>query len=177
MIDAGPAIAIKAQLDLADLSVVRSLPDDALVELPCEFTEGPYTRYAATPGELRALIREMIAPYPDCSPQIFESHVEHETEHAVAASAVGCTGRFGFTVAPAPGKDGLYASAVYEVMSRAAVTKLALAAITAAPALLSDGDLVDLNRMGYRDAADVAGRIRASGQPLPIPASVRRGRA
>jgi hypothetical protein len=55
------------------------------------------------------------------------------------------------------------------------VTKLAAATITAAPATLSPGDLKVLRAMGYRDAADVAARVRelalSKGIHLPVPAS------
>ena len=180
---------IKAELGSEELAALRDLPgnkwptgfrdlpDDAMIRVPSEFRGNvPRRRYARTPGELRRVIREAAAFFPGLDLADFEGDITHEAEHAAAARALGCTSRFIFTVAPirdsAP--DGAWYSVPGHVYtSRKPLSKLALAAIAAAPSWLSEGDLADLHRMGYRDADDVAGRIRESGQQLPMPAGTR----
>jgi hypothetical protein len=180
---------IKAELGSEELAALRDLPgnkwptgfrdlpDDAMIRVPSEFRGNvPRRRYARTPGELRRVIREAAAFFPGLDLADFEGDITHEAEHAAAARALGCTSRFIFTVAPirdsAP--DGAWYSVPGHVYtSRKPLSKLALAAIAAAPSWLSEGDLADLHRMGYRDADDVAGRIRKSGQQLPMPAGTR----
>jgi hypothetical protein len=167
------AQAVKGKLGNEWPSEFRDLPDDAMIRVPSEFRDDvPYRSYASSPGELRRLIREAAASFPDLDPADFEDDITHETEHAVAAQALGCTSRFTFTVAPL--RDGVWYSVPGHVYtSRKPLSKLALAAIAAAPSSLSDGDLADLHRMGYKDTDDVAERIRVSGQRLPIPASAK----
>jgi hypothetical protein len=54
-------------------------------------------------------------------------------------------------------RDGSwYTVPAHTFVSQRPLTKLALAAICAAPAWLSEGDLADLHSMGYAGADDVA---------------------
>lgn len=182
--------AVRDKLDEADLAAVRrlpgnkwpagfrGLPDDAMIRVPSEFQENvPHRWHASTPEEFRRVIHEVMAHFPPFDPADFEEDIVHETEHAAAAGALGCASRFIFTAAPLRADDPdsvWYTVPAHVYTSRKSLPKLALAAITAAPSSLSDGDLADLRRMGYRDADDVARRIRESGQQLPLPKSVRR---
>ena len=156
----------------------RDLPDDAMIGVPSKFLENiPHTWYARTPDELRRVIREVLRRhFPDSDPAEYEHDIVHETEHAAAARAIGCTSRFTFTAAPFQDDDPFgvwYTVPGHVFTSRRSLPKLALAAITAAPSWLSDGDLADLLHMGYQDADDVAERIRRFGQRLPMPASAK----
>lgn len=154
---------------------VQGLPDDAPLPVPAAFpADVPDTWYASTPSELRRVIREVMeVRLPDEDPAEQDPDIEHEAEHAAAAQALGCTVRFGFTVAPF-GSVWSWGSSI-QICRGGPLPKLAFAAIAAAPARLSDGDLHDLRNLGYQDAADVADRIRRSGQRMPVPRSVSTG--
>jgi hypothetical protein len=172
---------LAALQDIPDngLAWYRDHPDDALLPSPAGFRDAPHRRYARTPDELRRLIRRALARFPGADPAAYEDQIVHETEHAAAAQALGCTSRFWFTVAPNPAVDDLsvwYTQAGHSWASPVPLTKLAVAAIAAAPARLSDGDLADLYALGYRGADDVAKRIRRSGQTLPMPAGAQTNR-
>src|ERR1019366_9505885 len=104
---------IKAELGSEELAALRDLPgnkwptgfrglpDDAMIRVPAAFRgDVPRRRHARTPAELRRVIREVAASFPDLDPADFESDIMHEAEHAAAARALGCTSRFIFTVAP-----------------------------------------------------------------------------
>jgi hypothetical protein len=160
----------------SNLAVLLDLPDDAMVSVPAEFIDLPNMRYADSGPEFRRLIREALAPFPDADLGFFEDQIPHEMEHAAAAQALGCTSRFFFKMIPQPGDDW-YGIPGHVWASRNPVSKLAIAAIAAAPTWLSLDDVADLRRMGYQDAGDVADRIRGFNRrarcPLPLPGSVR----
>jgi hypothetical protein len=138
-----------------------------------EFPYLPHARYASSPEGLRRLILDVLSPFPDADLSFLEDQIPHEMEHAAAARALGCISHFTFSMIPRPG--GWHALPGHQWASRGPLSKLAIAAIAAAPAQLSLDDLTDLRRMGYRDAADVADRIRRFNRhaqhPLPMPAN------
>jgi hypothetical protein len=155
----------------AALARFQRASDETMIRVAEEFRDLPHTRYAGDPEDFRHLIREMLRT-TSLAPGSFDDSIPHEMEHAAAAQAFGCATRFAFSVVPLP--DGLcrcYAST--EWISPRPVSKLAMAAFIAAPAVPSDGDLRDLLLMGYLDAADVAERIRRCNRtaqyPLPVP--------
>lgn len=158
------------------LPVLRDLPDDAPVRVPPGFEEEvPDGTYAATLEELRRVIGESTGPYgfADLGPADYEDQIAHEAEHAAAARAIGCDSRFLFKRGQHPARDDVwYHVTVHVYAASFPLTKLAVAAIAAAPSWLSESDRADLHCMGYQDAADVATRIRATGQHLPMPLSV-----
>lgn len=159
------------------LPLLRDLPDDAPVRVPPGFEEEevPDGTYAATLEELRRVIGESAGPYgfPDLDPADYEDQIAHEAEHAAAARAIGCDSRFLFRRGQHPARDDVWYDVTVHVYAASfPLTKLAVAAIAAAPSRLSESDLADLHCMGYQDAADVAARIRATGQHLPMPLSV-----
>jgi hypothetical protein len=156
------------------------LPDEAMIIPPARFFSSPHERYARNSEELRRLIRASLAPITDLPAwlQFFVDQVPHEAEHAAAAQKLGCTSRFTFWLTP--NRQGSWDGGLrHDWISRRPVSKLAIAAIAAAPSWLSPGDLADLNLMGYQGSEDVADRIRAfnrRGRPrLPVPVSARRG--
>lgn len=186
---ARPAIRLSAELraeldqeiitrrhDANRLPLLRGLPDDALVPVPPGFEqEVPGGTYAATPEELRRVLGESTGPYgfPDLDPADYEDQIAHEAEHAAAARAIGCDSRFLFLRGQHPARANVWYNVTCHVYAaRFPLTKLAIAAIAAAPSWLSASDLADLHCMGYQGSADVAGRIRATGQRLPMPLSV-----
>jgi hypothetical protein len=160
-----------ALLGNEDLAGIAHLPDGALIRGPDRWTRD--AQYATTTAGLRQLIRQTLAAlFPGTDPAEYEADIAHEGQHAAAAAALGCSSRFIFRVARL--RDGSwYTVPAHTFVSQRPLTKLALAAISAAPAWLSEGDLADLHRMGYAGADDVADRIRKSGQHLPVPASAR----
>jgi hypothetical protein len=170
---------VRERQDRNGLAVLRDLPDDAPVRIPDGFEEEvPYGTYASTLEELRRVIRESAVPFLGLDPADYEDDIAHEAEHAAAARAIGCASRFLFKRAPHPVRDDVWCSVTVHVYaSSEPLTKLAVASIAAAPSWMSDTDLADLQCMGYRDVEDVAARIQASGQRLPVPLSVTAGKA
>ena len=166
---------IKRSHAASRLALLRDLPDDALVRVPPGFEEEvPDGTYAATLEDLRRVIGESTGPYgfPDLDPANYEDQIVHEAEHAAAARAIGCDSRFLFKRGRHPARaDVWYHVTVHMYAASFPLTKLAVAAIAAAPTWLSESDLADLHCMGYQDAADVAARIRETGQHLPVPLS------
>lgn len=162
---------------IPDGGLLRDLPDDAVVHVT-RYTDLPHRRYADTAEGLRRLIHEMLATSPTADFDAYEDQIAHELEHAAAARALGCTSRFYFNLSPHPDVRWLWVCYTgHQYICREPLTKLAVAAIAAAPAWLSEGDLADLRSLGYRDAEDVADRIRRHNRraprPLPVPASAR----
>jgi hypothetical protein len=149
---------------------LRSAPDDAVITGWAEdFGDYPNVTYADTPDGLRTLAAILNA---ECQGQIDPHYIEeqicHEGQHADAARAAGFTKiRYGLGV----WRERRDLDIGYEITTRWQVlmehvapvrpfTKLMYAAITAAPTRLSAGDEAALREMGYRDAADVAARVR-----------------
>lgn len=143
------------------------------------FTDVPYAKYASTPEGLRSLIIETLAPFPHADLSFLQTEIQHEAQHDAAARALGCTTRFAFSMIPLPDRSW-QALPGHQWASERMLTKLAIASIAAAPACLSVNDRADLRSMGYRDAEDVAARIREFNRwarnPLPVPASVAAGK-
>jgi hypothetical protein len=154
------------------LSALRDLDDYALVNVAAGFADVPYAKYASTPEGLRRLIIETLAPFPRADLSFLRTEIQHEAEHGAAARALGCTTRFTFSMIPLP--DGSWQALPGQQWASARMlSKLGIASIAAAPACLSVNDLSDLRSMGYRDAEDVAARIREfnswARNPLPVP--------
>jgi hypothetical protein len=164
----------------SDYAALRDLPDYAMVDVSAEFSDVPHAiGYADSPAGLLPIIRAIPASYPAATEAhlaMLEAEILHEAEHAAAASALGCSSRFCITMTPLPG-GGVHARPCHSCVSSRPLSKLALASITAAPSRLSPDDLADLRDMGYRDADDVAERIREFNrracQPLPLPAGAK----
>lgn len=103
--------------------------------------------------------------------------VEHEEQHALAYRKQGViTVRYGFTLTQAlpvpiyrPYVRGMWGSEF-------GITKLHIAAVTAAPIRPSKGDMADLRMMGYKGLADVGMRLyeansNAGSNMFPLPSS------
>lgn len=149
---------------------LRDAPDDAvLVGWAEDFTDYPGVTYADTPAGLRALAAILNAECQgEIDPDYIEDQIRHEDQHAAAAREAGFAKvRYGLGV----WRERRDLDIGYEVTTRWQVcmehvaprrpfTKLMYAAITAAPGRLSVGDEAALREMGYRDAADVAARVR-----------------
>lgn len=167
-------------------AALADAPDDAAVTgWASEVSDDPNVTYVDTVAELRALTAELNA---QCQGQIstdyIEEQISHEAEHAAAARAVGFSKiRYGLGVwrkeRLADGSREVTTNwqvLIVHVAPVKPVTKLSYAAIVAAPRRLSAGDAAGLREIGYRDAADVAGRIRSlasrTGLVLPMPVSV-----
>lgn len=156
------------------LALLRDLPNDVLVRVPPGFEEVLDGTYADTMEDLRRVIGDSTGPYgfPDLDPADYEDQVEHEAEHAAAARAIGCDSRFLFRRGQHPARDDVWYNVTVHVYAASfPLTKLAIAAIAAAPSWLSESDIADLHCMGYQDAVEVATRIRVTGQHLPMPLS------
>lgn len=158
---------------------LAEMPDDAIACVPGsleDLPELPGATYAADIRGLRRIVREFTTRNYGWAEGSLLAEIPHEQEHAAAAQALGCRSRFFFRVAPTEG-GGRGACLGHSWVARAPMTKLAVASIAAAPSYLSAGDLNDIRRMGYRDADDVAGRIRlfnrTAKHPLTMPGSVR----
>jgi hypothetical protein len=152
---------------------ILALPDDAMLRSPSEFPDLPDgTRWASSPACLRHLLCEIM---PRAAADLIDDVVRHESEHAAVARALGCTSRFAvlFVEPTEPGFDSAI-SPMHWWISPHPLSKLAVAAIAAAPADPSAEDLEKLRVMGYRDAEDLANRIRKFNRharhPLPMPA-------
>lgn len=168
-------------------AALRDAPDDALVTgWAADLTDHPNVTYAESLDELRALAANLNE---ECEGQIdpdyIEDQIRHEGQHAAAARAVGFGKvRLGLGVWRSErllDGGGRQVTTNWQVFVEhaapvRAVTKLAYAAIVAAPARLSAGDADALREMRYRDAADVAERISAlaarTGVALPMPQSI-----
>jgi hypothetical protein len=149
---------------------LRDAPDDAvLVGWAQDFTDYPGVTYADTTDGLRALAAILNAECGgEIDPEYIEDQIRHEDQHAEAAREAGFARiRYGLGV----WRERRELEIGYEVTTRWQVcmehvaprrpfAKLAYAAITAAPSRLSDGDESALREIGYRDAADVAARLR-----------------
>jgi hypothetical protein len=165
---------------------LRDRPDNFVIDgyWARGFAEVENVTPAGTPEELRVL---MHALNDRCQGQIdldyLEAQIAHEAEHAAAACAVGF-GRIRYGLGEwieRHADDGAvtvttrWQVMVFHVDPLRPVSKLAYAAIVAAPARLSAGDAEALRDIGYRDAEDVATRIREfsarAGAALPMPAS------
>jgi hypothetical protein len=169
------AARLQSDATNGSLSALLALDDYAMVSVSPDFTDLPYAKYASSAEGLRRLILDTLASFPDADLGFLEGAVAHEAGHDAAARAVGCTTRFAFSVIPVLG--GWQALPSHGWVSEHPLTKLAIAAIAAAPACLSVNDLANLHCMGYRDAQDVADRIREYNRwvrhPLPVPTSQR----
>ncbi|MET9260344.1 hypothetical protein [Amycolatopsis sp. NPDC004079] len=146
-----------------------------------KFRDFPDVTWAGTLDDLRVFMVELIDEHRGrIDDGFFEQQLRHADEQATAARAVGFSKvRYGLLVRPckiARRADGTWDRSLFwqvcmqYVAPTRPVTKLAYAAVVAAPRLLSDGDASALRVMGYRDAADVARRIRqrpALGIPEP----------
>lgn len=167
---------IGERLAAMGLAAARDLPDDGLGRVPSEFRDDPDVMYASTLEGMRGVIREAARLHPWISVAACEADIAHEAEHAAAARMIGCASRFGLKVGRT-GAGATYTVMVHEFARPGMMTKLAFASMAAAPARLSEGDLADLRAMGYRDAEDVAARIREHNRhaavPLLVPLSAR----
>lgn len=166
-------------------SPLAGIPDDTVLDFP-EYPHNPVilpnTRLFDSPEELRNAAPSKLSGH-STSPYLDRGWgISHELEHAAAARAVGYTKiLYGLYHNPeaGPGEEAIRLFMWSGAPSRP-VTKLAIATVTAAPALLSPGDLETLRAMGYRGAADVAARVRElalrTGIRLPVPASLATGK-
>jgi hypothetical protein len=152
--------------------------DLALVEVSAVFTDEPDITYADTLDGMQRLIDDFVARHaarhPDADWSLLDDAVAHESEHAAAAAALGCRSRFGLRVQQIPG-NRCWVRPVHSCVSDAPLMKLAVAAMAAAPANPSEGDIEYLHDLGYAGVADVAGRILAynkyARKPIPVPVS------
>jgi hypothetical protein len=150
-------------------AALRAAPDDAVTTgWDEDFTDDPDVTYASSPDGLRELAAALNASCQwQIDPDYIESQVRHEQEHAAAALAAGFSKiRYGLFVHRAPRNvpGGVtvrtdWRMMINHVAPAGPVSKLAYAAIVAAPAVLSAGDEEALRVMGYRNAADVTKRI------------------
>jgi hypothetical protein len=153
-----------------------------MLSVSAEFSDVPHAiGYADSPAGLLPIIRGIPASYPaatEADLAWLEDGIQHEAQHAAAATVLGCSSRFCITMTPLPG-GGVHARPCCSWVSRRPLSKLAIASIAAAPSDPSPDDLADLRRMGYRDADDVAERIRRFNRraryPLPLPAGAQNG--
>lgn len=164
-------------------ALLRDAPDDALLTGWAEdFTDSEHVTCAGDLDGLRRLAAELNESCQgDIDPAYLESQVLHEHEHAQIARLAGFAKvRYGMYVRrereDLPG--GGYTVTTYwqarfeHAAPSGPVTKLAYAAIAAAPCRLSAGDKEALRDMGYRDAADVHDRLRAAGMGALCPVLV-----
>jgi hypothetical protein len=107
--------------------------------------------------------------------EYYESLIAHEGQHADAAIAQGIEEHhfsLGFAWASTSGKRLLLCEPAFRMVNFE-TTKLGLAAVIAAPADPSPGDIAQLQEIGYTGVADVAERViehnRHATTPLPMP--------
>jgi len=174
--------------DRVDLHArLRYEPDDTLLDgWGRNFAEVENVTTADTLEELHVLTRALNDRCQgQIDPAYIEAQIAHEAEHAAAARAVGFSRtRYGLGEWVERRTEGdvltvitRWQVMVFHVAPVRPVSKLAYAAIIAAPARLSAGDVESLRDMGYRHAEDVAARIRefnsSAGITLPIPTGPR----
>ena len=162
-------------------SPLVGLPDDTILdspENPAKPVIHPNTRLFSSLEELRSAAPSRLGGHSTSA--YLEWAISHEQEHAAASRAVGYTKLlYGLYHNPEAEQGELALQlGVWPGAPSRPVTKLAMATVTAAPGRLSPDDRALLQAMGYRDAADVARRVRElalrTGVRLPVPASVGR---
>ncbi len=180
---AGQSLGVEPQ-DGQYRNVLADYPDTArIVGYPTEPSPAePNEVLVDSLSELALALRvlsTMIEP-PLTTPQI-RSHLEHERAHSGAAKAAGFMGLiYGLALIMPPGRAPTWN--VFHAYHNPVEppTKLALAAVRAAPLVPSPRDIMRVQELGYEDVYDVARRIDAYNalgnvRSLPLPLSYVRG--
>jgi len=154
---------IEDPTDRSVFPALRDYQDSALlVNLwTDDFQDYPCVTPASDIRELRRLARELNRFCEwQIDPGYIESEIRHEAEHAAMAQSLGFRKvRFALYVRQ-EGCETHWRMITQHVDPSRDITKLELAAVTAAPGRLSAGDSKALADMGYSGREDVFRRLR-----------------
>ena len=132
----------------------------------------------ATTADLKQVYAEMHKLSKNVATADIDANAKHEGEHAIAAKKLGAhTLKYLIKLWY---HDGGYSWQAALRMHKLSTSKLGLAVITAYPRVLSRGDQIDIEGMGYEGVREIGDRVKIfnqkvpSGQSLPLPLSYRK---